>query len=53
MKLKTTVIGAYPKIGDGPDAQELRRALHRRDRGEIGDAELDKVFDDVTRAAIG
>jgi 5-methyltetrahydropteroyltriglutamate--homocysteine methyltransferase len=51
--MKTAVIGAYPKIGDGPDAQELRRALHRRDRGEIGDADLDKVFDEVTRSAIG
>ena len=50
--MKTTVIGAYPKIGDGPDAQELRRALHRRDRGEIGDADLDKVFDEVTRSAM-
>jgi 5-methyltetrahydropteroyltriglutamate--homocysteine methyltransferase len=53
MTMKTTVIGAYPKIGDGLEAQELRRALHRRDRGEIGDADLDKVFDEVTRAAIG
>ena len=51
--MKTTVIGAYPKIGDGLDAQELRRALHRRDRDEIGDADLDKVFDEVTRSAIG
>src|SRR6266571_9420830 len=50
--MKTTVIGAYPKIGDGPEAQELRRALHRHDRGEIGDPELGKVFDDVTRTAI-
>ena len=53
MTLRTTVIGAYPKIGDALEAQELRRALHRHDRGEIGDAELAKVFDDVTRAAIG
>ena len=53
MNLKTTVIGAYPKIGEGLDGQELRRALHRHDRGEIGDTELDKVFDDVTRGAIG
>jgi 5-methyltetrahydropteroyltriglutamate--homocysteine methyltransferase len=53
MKLKTTVIGAYPKIGDDLAAQELRRALHRHDRGEIGEAELGKAFDDATRAAIG
>jgi 5-methyltetrahydropteroyltriglutamate--homocysteine methyltransferase len=53
MTIKTTVIGAYPKVGQGLEGQELRRALHRRDRGEIGDADLDKVFDEVTRAAIG
>ena len=50
--MRTTVIGAYPKIGDGADGQELRRALHRRDRGEIGEADLDRVFDSVTRSAI-
>ena len=53
MTLKTAVIGAYPKIGEGLDGQELRRALHRHDRGEMGDADLDKVFDQVTRSAIG
>ena len=52
MTIRTTVIGAYPKIGDGLEAQELRRALHRHDRGEMADAELDKVYDNVTRAAI-
>src|SRR5438034_11477201 len=51
--MKTTVIGAYPKIGEGLDGQELRRALHRRDRGEISDADLDKVYDEVTRSTIG
>ncbi|HEV8536662.1 MAG TPA: hypothetical protein VGR87_13240 [Candidatus Limnocylindria bacterium] len=53
MKIRTTVIGAYPKISDELPAQELRRALHRHDRGEITGAELGKVYDDVTRAAIG
>jgi 5-methyltetrahydropteroyltriglutamate--homocysteine methyltransferase len=53
MTIQTTVIGAYPKIGDQPEAQQLRRALHRHDRGEMADAELEKVLDDVTRAAIG
>src|SRR5256886_4024981 len=51
--MKTTVIGAYPTSADELPAQELRRALHRHDRGEIGDAELDKVYDDVTRSTIG
>ena len=51
--MKTTVIGAFPKISDDPGRQELRRALHRSDRGEIGQAEVDEAFDAVTRSAIG
>lgn len=51
--MKTTVIGAYPKIGDEPGAQELRRALHRHDRAEMSDADLDRAFDEATRVAIG
>jgi 5-methyltetrahydropteroyltriglutamate--homocysteine methyltransferase len=48
--MKTTVIGAYPKISD--EDQELRRALHRADRGELDDAGLAEVFDETTRRAI-
>ncbi len=50
--MKTTVIGAFPKISDDPRGQELRRALHRFDRGEVDDTALDAVFDTVTRQAI-
>jgi 5-methyltetrahydropteroyltriglutamate--homocysteine methyltransferase len=50
--MKTTVIGAFPKISDDPGGQELRRALHRLDRGEIDESALETVFDQVTRAAI-
>jgi 5-methyltetrahydropteroyltriglutamate--homocysteine methyltransferase len=50
--MKTTVIGAFPKISDDPGGQELRRALHRLDRGEIDAAALEEVFDGVTRDAI-
>jgi 5-methyltetrahydropteroyltriglutamate--homocysteine methyltransferase len=50
--MKTTVIGAFPKISDDPGGQELRRALHRFDRGEIDAGALDQVFDAVTRDAI-
>ncbi len=49
--MKTTVIGAYPKISD--EHQDLRRALHRADRGELDDAGLAEVFDQTTRWAIG
>lgn len=51
--IRTTVIGAWPKVSDGPAGQQLRTALHRHDRGEIDDAALDVVFEATTRAAIG
>jgi len=50
--VKTTVIGAFPKISDQPGGQELRQALHKQDRGELTDAELDAVYDTVTASAI-
>lgn len=49
--MKTTVIGAYPKISD--ERQDLRRALHAHDRGDLDDAGLDKVYDETTTWAIG
>jgi 5-methyltetrahydropteroyltriglutamate--homocysteine methyltransferase len=49
--MKTTVIGAYPKISD--EHQDLRRALHRADRGELDDAGLGDQYDETTRWAIG
>jgi 5-methyltetrahydropteroyltriglutamate--homocysteine methyltransferase len=48
--VKTTVIGAYPKISD--EDQELRRALHRADRGDLEDEGLAQVFENTTRRAI-
>jgi 5-methyltetrahydropteroyltriglutamate--homocysteine methyltransferase len=49
--LKTTVIGAYPKNSD--ERQELRRALHKLDRGELDESALASVYDDTTAWAIG
>ena len=50
--MKTTVIGAFPKISDQPGGQELRQALHKQDRGELPQAELDATYDRVTAGAI-
>jgi len=50
--VKTTVIGAFPKISDQPGGQELRQALHKQDRGELSELELDAVYDAVTGSAI-
>jgi 5-methyltetrahydropteroyltriglutamate--homocysteine methyltransferase len=49
--VKTTVIGAYPKISD--EHQDLRRALHRHDRGELDADGLSGVLDESTRWAMG
>jgi 5-methyltetrahydropteroyltriglutamate--homocysteine methyltransferase len=49
--MKTTVVGAYPKISD--EHQDLRRALHRHDRGELDGDGLSAVLDESTRWAIG
>jgi 5-methyltetrahydropteroyltriglutamate--homocysteine methyltransferase len=51
--VKTTVIGAFPKISDQPGGQALRQALHKQDRGELKDSELEAVYDTATRGAIG
>src|SRR5919204_6811028 len=49
--MKTTVIGAYPKNSD--ERQDLRRALHRADRGELDDPGLVTVLDETSTWAIG
>jgi 5-methyltetrahydropteroyltriglutamate--homocysteine methyltransferase len=50
--VKTTVVGAFPKISDQPGGQELRQALHKQDRGELSEKDLDAVYDQVTAGAI-
>jgi len=52
LTLKTTVIGAFPKISDDPGGQHLRTALHRHDRSEIDDAALDEAYAAATKGAI-
>ena len=49
--MKTTVVGAYPKISD--EHQHLRRALHRFDRGELDQPGLERQLDETSAWAIG
>jgi 5-methyltetrahydropteroyltriglutamate--homocysteine methyltransferase len=44
----TTVVGSYPKIPNRPRPARLRNAISRFDRGEIAEAELHRVEDEVT-----
>jgi 5-methyltetrahydropteroyltriglutamate--homocysteine methyltransferase len=46
--MQTTVVGNYPKIPNRPRPARLRNAINKRDRGELSDEELQKVFDEVT-----
>ena len=50
--MKLTAVGNYPKIGEGPGGQKLRRAIARSDRGEISTEDLARVEDEVTREVI-
>jgi 5-methyltetrahydropteroyltriglutamate--homocysteine methyltransferase len=34
---------SYPRVGEGPDAQRLRRAYGRRETGKLSDAEFDEL----------
>lgn len=46
--LITTVVSHYPKIGDSPEEQLLRRALGQFDKKGIDPSQLERVKDEVT-----
>jgi len=48
MGLKVANHSSYPRIGDQPKEQRLRRALGQRDRGELSEGDLEVVFREVT-----
>jgi 5-methyltetrahydropteroyltriglutamate--homocysteine methyltransferase len=52
MKLLLTSAGSYPRIGDTPELQQLRRAITARDRGQANEADLRAAEDELTRAAL-
>jgi 5-methyltetrahydropteroyltriglutamate--homocysteine methyltransferase len=45
--------GSYPRIGDSPELQALRRTIAALDRGERSHADLLDVQNEVTRQVIG
>lgn len=49
---KAALNNNYPRIGDTPEQQRLRKAITRRDKGSTTPAELREVEDEVTREAI-
>lgn len=46
------LLNNYPRIGDRPEEQVLRRAIQRADRGEIPLEEVAAAEDEMTRLAI-
>lgn len=52
MVLETTLAGAYPKIGDTAEEQNLRRSLHQFDKGEMSEEDLEQVKNEVTEEII-
>jgi len=42
--LRATVLGSYPRVSDQPLPVNLRQTIHRHDRGEVADAELDLAY---------
>ena len=48
----TTVVGSYPRIGDAPEEQRLRRAIARFEEEKITEAELRDVERSVVKEVI-
>lgn len=50
--LKTTVVGNYPRLSSNPADVNIRRLLHRLDRGNISEQQLDEAFAQVTERVL-
>jgi len=50
--MPTTVVGNYPKIPNKPRPARLRNAINKRDRGDLTNEELDRIYDEVTAEVI-
>src|SRR2546427_967715 len=48
----TTVVGSYPRIGDLPEEQVLRRAIAKVDEGKLTQRELRKVERSVVQTVL-
>ncbi len=52
MKIYSKNHSTYPRIGDSPEQQRLRRAYHRLDAGKISQAEFNSILDETIKSAI-
>jgi 5-methyltetrahydropteroyltriglutamate--homocysteine methyltransferase len=52
MELLTTSAGNYPRVGDSPERQKLRRAYASWEQGEISDEEMEEAYRAGTKEVI-
>lgn len=52
MELLTTNAGSYPRIGDPPEQQKLRRAYAQWEKGEFSDEKFEEVQNEVADEVI-
>ena len=50
--MKTTVVGNYPKVADGPSKESIRGAIHQLDSGKLDARGLEEVFRENTRRVL-
>lgn len=53
MRIHATSSGSYPRIGDSPEEQVLRKTIAGLDRGEKTEADLEEARQTMVRLAIG
>ena len=51
-RMISTVVGSYPKIPNKPRAARLRNAINKHDRGQLSEAEVRAIEDEVTIEAL-
>lgn len=52
MTLTTMSAGAYPRVGDAPGQQKLRKAIEARQKGDLNEAEFKAIEDDAVAQAV-
>ena len=52
MELILANTGSYPRVGDTPEQQRLRRAHHEREQGQLGTEAFTRLQDEVTEEVV-
>jgi len=48
----TTVIGNYPKIGENVQTTNIRQSFHQKDKGQLSEKDLERIFQENTARVI-